>query len=131
MTKQSVIVPDLDHDAMMLNRFGSAVSAEGRLERRIVANLIAHLEAKGFEVFGTWDGEQEERATNAKEAMEFIFNLDEVSLRIGLKGSGEDQHGILLILGNGIDIVSDWNYYADDRDGFNAAMDEFDAEEFA
>jgi hypothetical protein len=130
MTKQPVIVPELDIDAWFLAR-GTKVSPNGRLERRIVANLIAHLEAKGFEVVGTWDGEAAEKVSSAKEAMEFIFNLDEVSLRVGRKGSGKDEHGILLIMGNGIDIVSDWNYYSTDRDGFNAAMEEFDAEEFA
>lgn len=45
-------VPELDHDALMLQRYGIEVSPTGRLERRIVANLITHLAADGFTLVG-------------------------------------------------------------------------------
>lgn len=69
--------------------------------------------------------------------MELIFNLDEVSLRFipvscsQLKSKAEYEHGVLLVLGNGCDIVSDWNYTEGDPDGFSAAMDKFNAEDYA
>ena len=33
------------------------------------------------------------------------------------------EHGVLLIGGNGVDVISDWGYSTDDTDGFNAAME--------
>jgi len=131
-------VPALDHDAMMLARFGTTVSADGKLERRIVWNLCAHLEAAGFIVYRTFDGEEMRYPKTAKGAMELIFNTDEASLRFIpvscaklKKNKSMYEHGVLLVLGNGVDIVSDWNYTEGDPDGFNAAMDKFNAEDYA
>lgn len=121
-------VPALDHDAMMERRFGQTVSPNGRLERRIVANLIAHLKRAGFRPYEVYDGEEQTKVKDAKSAMEVIFNLDEASLRMR---KGKHEHGILLVLGNGIDIVSDWNYTDGDPDGFSAAMQAFDSEQYA
>lgn len=138
-------VPALDCDALALTRYGHKVSPNGKLERRIVANLIAHCGNHGFVPSYVWDGEEATRVHDAKSAMECIFNLDEASLRFVPAGAEvgkpdpynngytahDNEHGVLLILGNGIDIVSDWNYNAGDADGFNACMEAFDAEEFA
>jgi hypothetical protein len=103
------------------------------IERRLVRNLIQHLRKHGFVVFRTFDGDTFEYPGDDGATMDFVFNLDEVSLRFihkdvearGLSHAraARHEHGVLLILGNGTDIVSDWNYYTDDRDGFNAAMD--------
>lgn len=129
--------PALDIDAMMLEKYGQGVSPEGKLERRIVWNLCAHLEAAGFQVYRTFDGEEMRYPKTAKGAMELIFNLDEASLRFipvscsQLKDKWKYEHGVLLILGNGIDIISDWNYTEGDPDGFSAAMGKFDAEDYA
>jgi len=140
---KSVVVPDLDHDAMMLNRFGTKVSPNGRMERRIVANLIAHLGRAGFKPTGVFDGEEFNAVSGAKSAMEFIFNLDEASLRFAPVAAkhlshkeqhryfDQREHGVLLTLGEGVDIICDWNYNEHDVDGFNAAMDSFDVEAFA
>lgn len=122
--------PALEHDAMMLKRFGQSVSPQGKLERRIVANLIAHIEKAGFKVHSVYDGDEEIRVKDMKSAMELIFNLDEVSLRF-YKTKPSEWHGVLLVLGNGVDIVSDWNFFDGDRDGFDAAMQAFDSEQYA
>lgn len=103
------------------------------IERRLVRDLIRHLYVHGFVVFRTFDGEEFEYPVGTKATLDFVFNLDEVSLRFIPKAAytllkdwrrkaKAQEHGVLLVLGNGTDIVSDWNYYADDRDGFNAAM---------
>jgi len=106
-------------------------AAEIALERRIVAGLIAHVERAGFKLHSVFDGEKTTRTRDAKSAMELIFNLDEASLRFfKSERFAAGWHGVLLVLGNGEDIVSDWNYFADDRDGFNAAMDAFNVEQF-
>jgi hypothetical protein len=141
----TVTVPELEHDRMMLAKFGHAVQPRGRLERRIVAALIAHLDAYDFMPTYVHDGEDTTRVTNAKEAMELIFNLDEASLHFQPKRTEvlparedmrgytgfDNEHGVLLILGNGVDVISDWNYGERDLDGFNKAMEAFNAEDFA
>lgn len=127
---KSAHVPALKHDAMMAACFGSTVSPNGRLERCIVANLIAHLAKHQWHPHSVFDGDDEIMVHSGKAAMELIFNLDEASVRFW-KESRTHWHGILLVLGNGIDIVSDWNYSEGDADGFNAAMDLFDAEQYA
>jgi hypothetical protein len=100
-----------------------------KLERRIVWNLLEHLRSKGFPAIATFDGDDRERVRSSKGAMEFIFNLDEVSVRF--KGNGGSEHGVLLILGEGIDVINDWNYTEGDPDGFDAAMNAFNAEDYA
>lgn len=131
----NVHVPALDIDAQAEQRHGHKVSGTGRQERRIVAALIAHLGAAGFRPVFVNDGEELTAVHDAKSAMELVFNLDQASLRFQrdlgpIHGLGA-VHGVLLVLGNGVDIVSDWNYTRGDFDGFDAAMNAFDAERFA
>lgn len=118
-------VPALAYDAMMLKRFGQKVSAQGVLERRIVWNLCAHMEEAGWKVQGVHDGDEFTECVDAKAAMELIFDLDDAGLYFQ-KGSAE--HRVLLISGNGVDMIGDWNYSLNDKDGFNAAMEAFDTE---
>lgn len=148
---KEIKVPQLDHDAMMLERFRTHVTENGHLERLIVASLISHMAEKGFLVTGVWDGEDFHEANNAKSAMEAVFSLsDEASLRFVL-AEGFDrekhekqrvitvknrnayapkEHGVLLVIGNGEDIISDYNYFKEDSDGFDAAMKEYSVENF-
>ena len=125
-----VQVPDLDIDKGVYTARGRHMSPASRLERRIVASLIAHLERKGFAVASVYDGEEETKIYTAKDAMELIFNLDEASLRFwDISASPSRPHGVLLVVGNGEDIISDWNYSTGDPDGFNAAMEAFEVPE--
>jgi len=135
-----VTVPALDLDAAMLEKYGQQVSDRGQMERSIVAHLIDHLDRRGFVLSSVWDGEELSRVADMKAAMELVFNLDEVSVRFVPKGMkpgprfvggnryAKNEHGVFLVLGNGRDIVSDWNFNSDDADGFNAAMDAFDVD---
>ncbi len=129
ITMQNLIVPDLDHDAMMLKQYNHKVSPEGKLERRLVAALIAYMGEHGWQPCAVYDGDYEQPATDTKSAMELIFNLDMAHLYFTQNGT--DRHWVYLVLGNGCDIVSDWNYFEGDRDGFDAAMEKFDPEVFA
>lgn len=130
MTKNITIIqaPALDHDAMMLKKWNQKVSPNGKLERRIVANLIAHMEANGWKVQGVHDGDDFTECADMKAAMELIFDLDDAGLYFE---KDDAEHRVLLVLGNGIDIITDWGYTEGDADGFNAAMKEFDAEDYA
>ena len=128
----TIVVPDLDIDATMLAQHGQKVSPNGKLERRIVAALIAHLGTHGWSLDSVFDGEIVTFINNTKDAMELIFNLDEASLRFRKLHADEPKvHGIFLVCGNGVDIISDYNYSQGDADGFNQTMEAFDAEEYA
>lgn len=125
---KTIDVPDLDHDRTMLNRYGHKVTPQGRLERRIVAALCAHLASAGWLPRIVYDGCEEIGVSNAKQAMELIFNLDEARVYFSTEDS-ERTHWVKLVLGNGCDIVSDYSYGADDT--FKTAMATFDPEEYA
>ncbi len=106
-------------------------NANGVLERRIAWNLCKHLEKAGF-IPRAEISEGDEPTPTVLEAMEMIFNLDEARIAFrGDNGAGRVDRVVLLVLGNGVDIVSDWNYSTDDKDGFNAAMEAFNAEVYA
>jgi hypothetical protein len=116
------------------------------MERGLVRALLRHMRAAGWIAWRTFDGDTFEVARNDDDIMALCFNLDEVSVRFapdglvyrqGVAGSAKAlgtrrclaaEHGVLLVMGNGQDIVSDWSYRNDDPDGFNAAMVAFDAE---
>lgn len=120
-------VPELDIDKRMLDRYQRKVGVRGRLERRIVANLIRHLDEAGFPVRAVDDGEEctdVDLANPMKAAMELIFNLDDciVFFRPGVR------NWVRLVLGNGIDIVSDWCIASKK---FDEAMNAFDPEKYA
>lgn len=118
------------------------------IERGIVRALIGHMQRRGFEVFRTYDGGEYQYPATTDAAIAACFNLDEVSLRFvphayrrevdEVRGSGNcdavrevgeraarREHGVLLVMGNGEDIISDWGYSDGDADGFNAAMGRF------
>ena len=116
--------PALDHDAS----FGAKLNANMHLERRIVWNLLLHLQATGFALHSIFDGEENIPVTDPKAAMELIFNLDEAVIHVMLDGH---IYAVVLILGNGIDIISDYSWTADpERQDFCMVMEHFDAEDY-
>jgi hypothetical protein len=51
-------------------------------------------------------------------------------ITLAKRACDEHEHGVYLVFGNaGYDCISDWNYSADDADGFNALMEAFKPEE--
>lgn len=124
-TMNTVDVPDLDID----KRLGR-VTPNGRLERRIVANLIAHLVARGWTPYELYDGETRAPVTDAKSAMELIFNLDDAWLYF--RNAHGRTHWVRLVLGNGCDLISDYSYARPGSgDGFDTAMQTFKPEDYA
>lgn len=129
-TKPAVVVPELEHDAMMRARFGHEVTPNGRLERRIVAALCAHMAQHGWLPATLIDSDNvRTKVHDTKSMMELLFNLDEAWV-VFSKGSN-DKHAVRFILGNGEHIVSDWGYTEGDPDGFDATINAFDSERFA
>lgn len=127
-------VPLLDQDARMAEicKRPNVLEHWQAMERRIVWELSNYLQSKGFTIHAVFDGDDYTKVNNdIKAAMELIFNLDEASLRITHPDYPDSEHGVLFIMGNGNggrDLIADWNYETDDRDGFDAAMEAFDPE---
>lgn len=90
------------------------------IERAIVTDLLAHLASKGFQFSKLHDGQDYERPADP---VEYLMNLDEA--RFYFTGPTGRTHWVVLIRGNGQDIVSDYGYTPTAGDGWNAAMDEF------
>lgn len=102
-----------------------------RRARRIVWNLFNHLLTHGkWRVARVFDGEENPLVNSSKDALEIIFNLDDCW--VGFKQLDKSKtHCVRLVLGNDLDVISDWNYSEGDPDGFDAAMEKFDAEVYA
>jgi hypothetical protein len=122
-------------------------------EKRIVRGLIRAMSKAGWTVSNVFNGEEHVFPKTQEQAVDAVFEVDEASLRFvkadQLAGHDKDrkvpkrpfrqesedewsrggdwwdgtEHGVLLVLGNGFDIISDWNYTDGDPDGFNAVMD--------
>ena len=98
----------------------------GKIERRIVWNLIDKLTSAGFLIVGVDDGDDKPvKCSDAMAAMEAVFAVDQARLLFKKPGTRGSSHAILLIGGNGESVISDWNYTAGDPDGFNAIMEAF------
>ena len=94
------------------------------LERSIVRSLIRHLKTAGFNLHAVNNGEEVILVSKEAQALDHVFSVDESSLRFqDTNGAGRHLvHGVLLVGGNGEDIISDWNYTDGDPDGFDKAM---------
>lgn len=125
---KTVEVPSLDIDHRLYHDKGRNIPPRGRLERRIVANLIDHLARAGWHVAALDDGESTEHVADMKAAMELIFNLDVCWLYFGDRQDEETLQGVQLVLGNGVDLISNWH---SGDDAFDAALKAFDPEQFA
>lgn len=127
--RKTVNVPELDHDAMMLARFGHKVGTIGRIERRVVAALCAYLDEHGWRPCKLYDGETITPVHDAKSAMELIFNLDDSWLYFT---NGAREHWVRLVRGNsGWDLISDYSYASNQADNFEASMEAFNGEDWA
>lgn len=117
--------PMLDIDI----RIGKPVIPRGRIERRVVWNLLAHLERAGWYPEAV-QSDDEVPTPDAKAVMEEVFNLDDAWVYFRKSADGH-SHSVRLVFGNdGWDCISDWRYSRDDADGFNAAMEAFDPEQY-
>ena|SRR5665213_1689223 len=124
--------PALDHDAMMLERFKSKVIPRGKIERRVVWNLLSQLNDAGFTAWAVDDGDERTACESIKDVMELVFNLDEA--HIYCEGKSGKRNWMYIVLGNdGYDAISDYGYHPDpkdDVDGWDAILNGFDGEEF-
>ncbi len=121
--------PELEHDKMMAAQFGTELRANDRRERRIVWNLLHALKAAGFTPYSIDDTEEDTRLDEAqdplKQTMELLFNLDiaQVTFTNGIR-----LPWVQFVMGNDIDIISDYSYSSRAPGEFERVMESFDAE---
>lgn len=99
-------------------RFGSPEEA------RKIRRLIRFLRGAGFWVHSlAVEGEGYVRTPTERRAVCEVFEWDAyLTLRFYRRGAPDRLYGVLLVTGNGDDILSDWTY---DDGPFSAAMDAF------
>ncbi len=138
MPKMIENAPDLEINKVLYLSKGKTIPPHVVREQRIVWNLLKHLNSRQFRFVAVDDGDgmttlSRDPKRAMLEAMELIFNLDEAYLyvRSSAASSQTTPYYIFLVLGNDLDVVSDWSFDSKAKDGFNAAMESFDAEEFA
>ena len=120
-------IPELAIDKVLYKN--RPMLPRAKVERRVFANLIAHLTKAGFTLKYIWDGDVAENVSTIKEAMEIVFNLDQCHAYFTNKEG--IQHWVFFVFGNdGWDCINDWNYTEKDPDGFDKAMQTFDPEQF-
>lgn len=99
------------------------MSIQTELERAIVRKLIRTLGVAGFVPRCVWDGGEYVDARTEDAALEAVFAVDESTLhfqRLFAKDDDWGRLGVLLVCGNGEDIVSD--YHCGDS-AFSAAIE--------
>lgn len=106
----------------------SHISSVGVLDRRVVWNLIKHLEAAGFKPSGVDNGDEMITTLTPEAMMEEVFSVDDSYAHFRKSDEGRG-YWVRLILGNsGWDVTSDWGCPMQDPDRWNAAMEAFDGE---
>jgi heme-degrading monooxygenase HmoA len=97
-------------------------------ERLIVSKLIDVAAEHGWKPHSVWDSEEEVRARTKAEALDAIFAVDESTLRFVHPDNGTRQRGVLIVLGNGIDVISDYSCpeQANDLGKFVPMMEAFE-----
>lgn len=76
------------------------------LERKIVRHLIRAMKEDGWNVVKVNDGgDEDEKVSGEVEALEHIFAVDEAR---AFFEKGDKKAWVLLISGNGIDVISDY-----------------------
>ena len=129
---QIIQAPTLEHDKTMLAEYGEKLTPSDVLERRIVENLIRHLNKNGYTVNSVFDGEEFTSATTAKDVLENLYRAGEISVRVSpidptILG---DEHGITLVAGNGEEIIVGWAYTNQGRTVFGDVIKAFHAADY-
>ena len=92
------------------------------LERQIIAHLIDTMRAHGWTVNHVYDGGEECRNNETTDAtLEHVFSVDES--QIIFEDARGHQHWVSIILGNGVDCISDYSYANHNADTFRAVME--------
>lgn len=91
------------------------------LEKKIVRGTVRRLKEAGFLATQVWDGGEYVKVRTEEEVLDAVFSVDDSTVHFdGGAGDNDHSHGVLFILGNGQDVISD--YHCGDE-AFDKAMD--------
>ena len=103
-----------------------------KLEEKIIKRLVRECRAAGFKPvywFDSWPGEGEYQDAQHRSATEVVKVIDTTDLgtlhfapigRVITKPADLENFGVFLVLGNGVDVISDWHCQ---DEAFNAAVE--------
>jgi len=92
-------------------------------ERKIIAHLIDTMRSHGWTVNHVYDGGDEcHNCATTDATLEHVFSVDES--QIIFENMAGRQHWALIILGNGVDCITDYSYAQHRADNFAAIMEE-------
>lgn len=95
-----------------------------KTERAIVRMLLHGLKSAGWNAtyVDTGDDISPYVAVRTEtETMDQVFSVD--TSTITFENAAGNRHGVLIVLGNGIDTIADYSHAQDDLDGFGVAVD--------
>ena len=79
-------------------------------ERKIVRRVIRSLRAAGYFATEVWDGGEYVKVSSEKEIIDAVFAVDDATVHFdGGKGANNHSHGVYFVLGNGLDVISDYH----------------------
>lgn len=96
-----------------------------KIERLIVGGLIDMALAEGWDLDSVYDSEEHIATPTKQEAMDAIFAVDDSTVRF--RKNGSRLRGVLIVLGNGDDVISDYSYPEADPEGWNGLMERVSA----
>lgn len=91
------------------------------IEEKMVRALIRRLKAEGYVPVSVYT-DTHETVKNETQTMDAVFSVDESTITFS---NVEDtaRYGVKIILGNGVDCISDWNV-SSYSDGWNDTIDD-------
>lgn len=102
-------------------RVAFEVAVRIALERHIVTHLVEACRKAGFLPQSVWDGEEYVKCKSATQVLDAVFAVDVSTIHFDHgRGNNKLSHGVLIVLGNGVDCISDW-HCSDDT--FNAMVE--------
>lgn len=102
-----------------------SAAARDELEKSIVRKLVRALKEAGYLATQVWDGGEYVKVRTEEEVLEAVFAVDDATIHFdGGKGANKHSHGVLIVLGNGADCISD--YHCGDPE-FDAVLDQVNA----
>lgn len=96
------------------------------IEEKMVRGLIRGLKKAGYTPDCVYDGGEYVHGKTETATMDTVFSVDKST--ITFEGEGSTQHdsrrfGVLIVLGNGVDCIPDYNVSRNNVDGWNATIE--------
>jgi small nuclear ribonucleoprotein (snRNP)-like protein len=91
-----------------------------QVESRILGTMLRRLAVAGWSPDAILLDEGWEKTPTRKEVRALFDDLDEITLRV--RNAEGRTYGILLIRGNGVDLISDYSYGKEGTDNFETTM---------